>query len=375
MKRRAPSLFETTSQSVFQELSTWERLAQRLEDLRLRGRELIQVVVLGSEMDVPAFFRSDRAPLGLTHLESTSALSVFEYRRKYGRNQNHVASGRFAVARTGRDRIYLFLFVAEPSFWRHGIAPLAESLYPRAACPFLTQNELHQLLKGVQRAASPQRVRILEFSSKKRLGIGSRKRFQSVREWTDMELESAFEEARGRNDWFRSVSFDIVAERDKRLVSTGVRARLSKYSHFTCNGRFGLFENALVRQMVEIGAERLRFFSNRDRLSSPHHAPVPLRIEYPLDVFKSSDQAKRLIAAMQKFKHGTCTILHANPYVHLTIVDNRDFSSADLWVLSQDQILLVPEIRASAVALKRIVNHIFENFREGKISEFKETQA
>ena len=86
---------------------------------------------------------------------------------------------------------------------------------------------------------------------------------------------------------------------------------------------------------------------------------------------KSKDQTKRLIAAMQKFRHGTCTILHANPYVHLTMVDNKDFSSADLWVLSQDEILLVPQIRSSAVALKRIVNHIFENFREGKISEYK----
>jgi hypothetical protein len=271
--------------------------------------------------------------------------------------------------------MFVLLFVAEPQFWRHGISPLTESLYPKAACPFLTQSELHQLLKDIQQQISPQRVRVLEFSSKKRLGDKSRKRFQSLREWTDMELDLAFREARERNDWFRSVFFDIVGEQDKRVVSTGIQGRLSKYAHFACNGHFDLFEQTLVREMIQIGADRLKFFSNRDRLNTVGHAPVPLQIEYPIDIFKSSEQAQKLIAAMQKFRHGTCTILHANPYVHLTMVDNKDFSSADLWVLSQDQILLVPQIRASAVALKRIVNHIFENFREGRISEYHEAKA
>lgn len=375
VKRKSPSLFEYTSETVFQGLSTWGQLVERLEDIRLRGHELIQVVVLGSDRDLPALLRSSLAPPGIRHSHSSPEISLFEYQRRYGRDQHHTASGRFVLARTARKTMYLLLFVAEPRYWRTAILPLTERLYPRAACPFLTQGELHQLLRNTQRSASPQRIRVLEFSSKKRLGLGSRKRFQSVREWTDMELESAFEEAKERNDWFRSVYFDIVGEKDTRLVSTGVFARLSKYSHFYCNGRFGLFEGTLVREVVEIGAERLKFFSNRDRLSTSDHAPVPLEIQYPLDVFRSSDQAKRLIAAMQKFKRGTCTVLHANPYVHLTIVDNRDFSSADLWVLSQDRILLIPEIRASAVALKRIVNHIFENFREGRISEFKESHS
>lgn len=375
MKRKPPSLFERTSHTVFQDVKTWEGLVERLQDIRLKGRELIHVVVLGSNKDLPAYLQSANAPPGIRHSESTPTLSFFEYHRKFGHENRHSVSGTFVVVRTARDTMYLLLFIGDPRFWRNGILHLTESLYPKAACPFLTQTELHQLLKDVQKQISPQRVRVLEFSSKKRLGATSRKRFQSVREWTDMELESAFVEARERNDWFRSVSFDIVAEKNGRLVSTSIQGKLSKYAHFACNGRFDLFEKTLVREMVQVGADRLKFFSNRDRQSTEGHAPVPLQIEYPIDIFKSGDQAKKLIAAMQKFRHGTCTVLHANPYVHLTMVDNKDFSSADLWVLAQDQILLVPQIRSSAVALKRIVNHIFENFREGKISEYTTAQA
>jgi hypothetical protein len=156
------------------------------------------------------------------------------------------------------------------------------------------------------------------------------------------------------------------------IASTGVHAKLSKYGYFRCNQDFDLFERTVIRDLVRISAQRLKFFSNRDRLSTKNHAPSPVQIEYDFEAFKTPEQAKRLVDAMRRFKHGTCTLLHANPYVHLSVVDNIDFSSADLWVLSKNEILLVPEITASDVALRRIVNHIFENFREGKISEIKE---
>jgi len=77
------------------------------------------------------------------------------------------------------------------------------------------------------------------------------------------------------------------------------------------------------------------------------------------------------VEALGRFPHGTCTILHANPYVHLSVVDNLDYSSADVWVVAQNQILIVPQLKASAAGLKRIVNHIFEHFREGKLSEYQ----
>lgn len=57
--------------------------------------------------------------------------------------------------------------------------------------------------------------------------------------------------------------------------------------------------------------------------------------------------------------------------LHATLVDDVDLSSADVWVLSQSNILIVPQLRASTGALKRLVNHIFENFAEGKVGEAK----
>jgi hypothetical protein len=227
----------------------------------------------------------------------------------------------------------------------------------------------------VQKSISPVGLRVLELSSKKRLLGASRKKFESVREWTDADLDAVFEEARERNVWFRSVGFEFASEKDGRVLSTGTRAGISKYGYFYCNGDFDVFERTLVQDLLVFSSNRLKFFTGRDRATTVRHSPHPLQITYSVPIFRESDQGKRLVESMKKFKHGTCSVLHANPYIHLSVVDNKDFSSADLWVLAQDHILLVPQLRASAAALKRIVNHIFENFKEGQLSDYKEQQA
>ncbi len=375
MRRRSLSLFNKTSQTIFRDVGSWEALTQSIGDLHLEKNELIQLVAVGSNENLPELLLSKYAAPGVKHLGTTGTLSLFEYHRHFGRHEEKRIAVQFVVARPMPEPIYVLLFVAQPRYWRHGILPLIESLYPKAARPFLTQNELHELMNHLQSAIHPKRLRVLESSSKMRLVPTARKRFQSVREWTDAPLDTVFRDARERNVWFRSVLFDIATSQDEQLISTGIQAKLSKYGYFSCNGGFELFEKALIRKLVQIGAERLKFFSNRDRYSTPDRILKPLQISYETEIFKSKEQAKRLVEAMQRFKHGTCTILHANPYIHLSVVDNVDFSAADVWVLSQNQILLVPQLKASEMALKRIVNHIFEHFREGRISEFQEQQA
>jgi hypothetical protein len=372
MKRRSFPLFEKNKHTVFQELGNWEHLVERLEDLRLERYEAIYLAVVGSKEKLPQLLRSRHAPRGLEYIGSNEKTSLFAYRRRYGLENKRSVGGKFIVAQTAHSFINLVLCIAESSFWRHGVLHVIDSLYPRAALPFLTQKEMQQILRHAQRAIQPRALRVLEFSSKKRLPSTARKRFQSVREWTDAELGQVFSDAKAENVWFRSVTFDLIAQQDGRVASTGTHALLSKYGYFSCNQEFGLFQRTIIRDLVEFGSARLRFFSGRDRLTTPSHAPKPLYINYEIAVFRSQDELKRFIAVMKGFRRGTCTVLHANPYVHLSLVDNRDYSSADVWVLSQDQILVVPQLRASAAALKRIVNHIFENFREGEVTDVQE---
>jgi hypothetical protein len=373
VKRSRTPLFETNSRSIFDKLDSWSGLVGRLADIRLEDNEVIQLATVGSGQNLAELFMSDRAPRGVVLKTSRNDLHLFRFTRKVGKKFPETVSGKFLVAESGNENIYFVVFVAAPRVWRLGIQPLIESLYPRAARPFLTQTELKTLVDNIGLTLQPsgRNIKILEVSSKKRLPRTARKRFESLREWTDTDVQDVFEVAREQHTWFRSISFDVVSQEDNRIRSTGIRGRLSKHGYFYCNGEFELFEKTLVCRLSQFSSERVKFFSERDRVSTPDHSPRPLRIKYQADIFKSKKQTQRLVESMRRFKHGTCTVLHANPYVHLSVVDNIDYSSAEVWVLSLDEILVVPQVRASEPALERIVSHLFEYFREGSISEYE----
>ncbi|MBI3679707.1 MAG: hypothetical protein HY235_04860 [Acidobacteria bacterium] len=370
MKRPSAPLFEKTSATVFVGLTDWPSVVEALGLVRLAPEELIRVAAVGTREDLPLLLESRQSGLGIKQISATADLNLFNCRRQFGRNRRRKVEGQFLVARTAVQYVYLLVAVAPSAFWRHGVSRLIDVCYPTVAVPFLTQSELHSTLRRAQKGAHPFGLRILELSSKKRLTT-ARKRFQSVREWTDAELDTVFRDAQERNEWFKSVTFGLIEHRNERWVSTEIRAALSKYGQFSCNGRIDLFNRTVISQIQEVAGKRLKFFADRERLHTRNHAAKPLQISYETEIFRSADQAKKLVEALGRFRHGTSTVLHGNPYVHLSVVDNLDYSSADVWVVAQDRILIVPQLTASAAGLKRIVNHIFEDFREGNLSEYQ----
>jgi len=73
---------------------------------------------------------------------------------------------------------------------------------------------------------------------------------------------------------------------------------------------------------------------------------------------------------MRKLPSSSVSILHGNPYVHLSILDYKDGSVFDIWVLSPDVITIVPQMKGTVAAIKRVINYIFDSYAEGQIREY-----
>jgi hypothetical protein len=373
MAKRQTPLFDRTAKEVLRDGKTLAEVMAGLSDARLREHERIHLIVLGSSEDISGVVAT-RPRVGLKQLSKHRNLSLFSYERSFGRKRRHRVRGEFLTVRPNdAEPVSYIIAVDTPEFLRSGVLPLIESLYPQISRPFLTQRELFEILQDLKKAVAPDALRIQEYSARRRLRKPARKKFESFRDWTDVDIETAFEEAAERNVWFRSVKFEAV--RRKGLEESGrwagMSGRLSKYGHVSINGGLELVEAVVAQRLASLTVQRTRMFSNRERSETPNNAARPLELTYERDVFRTPDDIKRLLEGLRRFPNGSCTVLHGNPYLHAALVDNLDFSAADVWVLSQQRILIVPQMRASNAALKRMVNHIFENFAEGRIGEAK----
>jgi hypothetical protein len=370
----AAPLFEKSRDQLISANPRASEFLSMVSDLRLEDDQWAQFAVAVFKKHVAEAFTSSslHRNISINSLDGPERFEIkrFEVSRKWGRKHKRHMSGIVFVIPTRHPDTAILFFVEPPRFWRDVLRPVLESLQLVVGRPFFTQSELHGLLRSLENSTSRE-IRVLKTSSRERLkSSDSRRRFASSIRWTDTDLSSAFKTAQDKY-FFRTVAFELVHFEDDELVSDKIRGAVSKYGYVRCDSEFQNFYQSIVVPMCDRAHERNEFLSNRDRRSTKEFAPKPLVIKYGHDVFEDLKQVRLLGTALKRFKHGTCAVLHGNPYLHVSLLDGFDLSSVDIWVVAKREILIIPQIKTSESALKRVVNHIFENFREGHLGEYQ----
>jgi hypothetical protein len=193
-------------------------------------------------------------------------------------------------------------------------------------------------------------------------GLKNRKKESDLR-WTEESYKSSFQRAAENDQWVDKISFYAQKE-DKILFS----ASLSREGLFKCSKNAKDFYKIVGEELVKIGNKNVSLFSNRSR-SENKGKIKPISIQYPSNVFEDVKQNRRLINALSEFPKSSYSVYHGNPYLHLSMVDYIDGSSYDIWVLSSDKIVIVPQIRSTFNSLSRLCEHILKKFQEGNIME------
>jgi hypothetical protein len=90
----------------------------------------------------------------------------------------------------------------------------------------------------------------------------------------------------------------------------------------------------------------------------------PVFIEYSNNIFENVEQNKRLIKSLSEFPKSSYSVYHGNPYLHMSMVDYCDGSSYDIWVVSSNRLIIIPQLRATFNSLSRLCEHILKRFME-----------
>lgn len=127
----------------------------------------------------------------------------------------------------------------------------------------------------------------------------------------------------------------------------------------------------IIEEIAKKASFNFELYDNRARNKAERYNPKPLQIIFDFDIFREKIENKRLINVLNKISYSSCSIYHGNPYFQASYVDYRDGSSYDIWVLSDEKITIVPQMRSSPASLNRLCESIFIGFREGIIKNFE----
>lgn len=340
------------------------QLFERLARLRCEPPLQIRVLVVGSQESVDRLVR-DESPFPI-RMQEMNGFSAGEFAYHAGDLR---LQGTIFICASQLHRVFYLISVCSSTVWQRSVLRLAHSLYPKLISVFFSQDELLKLLKDAKKLLPDATVSIVGHSRRQRLKTRGRRKYESSRTYTQKSLEAVFAEADEQNYWFRSVSFEYLRSTgDVQTDDVLASATLSKYGALFCTSHFDAFLYGSLNAMAQIAERKMEFFSNRSRRSSPTFEAKPISITYETAEFNSLTDTKNFVGIVRHMPGVSCSVLHDNPYVHLSLVDSRDGSGAELWVFKNDEIVLVPQLKASEASLKKFVNYIFEEWREGSVT-------
>jgi len=283
--------------------------------------------------------------------------------------------GNVLIVRTSAKEVYLAITDEPRVFVESVLRPFLNSYYPDISRAFLSASDLQQMLELlenttgdriiVDRITAYRRISYevpINIKNKKEKRVETK---ESAVTYTRRPYRESFNDAIANDQWVDKVQFQLIGETSVKMKAYFSRNGLFKFRH-----SFIPFYQAILPFIIEIIDKKFKLYSNRSRVADKVK-PSPLVIDLDYDVFSDTIQNHRFIESLKKMSYASTSVYHSNPYVHLSLVDYLDGSSFDIWVLSANRITIVPQLRASEASVARLMNHIFERFREGNVREYE----
>jgi hypothetical protein len=288
---------------------------------------------------------------------------------KQGHYQDWAA---FTLLPTGIPQVEAVVAISPRLGWLK-ILRLLRDAYPAVVPIYLSQAELLGTINDLRiKLHGEYDLRVRELSAKEPGADGHRGAQRSVREWTDEEWDQTLSLIAERKQRLAAVTLDFLREVNEATAPTpSVRCRLSKASEVETSGRFDLIWRSVIGHVSAIGAAKLSTYSKRG-LRENGFQPAPLTIRFGDDVFSRVQEVRRLVATLSSYPHSLHAVQHGNPYAFVQVSDSIDGSAFDVWALSPRRITIVPRLVATEAAINRLIDYIFDRFKEGKVETHAE---
>jgi len=274
--------------------------------------------------------------------------------------------------------IYFMFTVANRDFIDRCLLRFLVRSYPTVFQPVLKQNNLKEILTKIESQLSPNTIRVTKSSSKRWAvseGLAGRgKRICSRLDWENASIKDAFKEAAEEGKWFTKLTFKIYVRKGRSFTDTNYEGTISKRGVFLTNRWSNQYSEIIIPFLLLIAEEKISIYKNRSRAESKSQEIRPLIIKFGESVFENKKNSEEFIAILKKIPHFGYSVMHANPYIHMSLLDYRDGSSFEILVHEPDKALILPQIRTSSIALERIIGYINEKFSEGEVVDLKDIQ-
>lgn len=266
--------------------------------------------------------------------------------------------------------VYLVISDSKTGIFKEVIAKLMDKHFPSISRVFLTNSELHMIFSNLEESTN-YRIQVKSSVGKKRLP-GENKRESQVT-YTDLPYSEVFEQIEAQDQWVQSVRYYSKREPGSEPNTEFFSGLISRSGFFSIRRNSVPLFKTIIPLAIKYASARNAYLRVREEKAS-NPKPEPIVVKFAEDIFADISKNKQFVDALVEMDSSSISEYHSNPYIHLSLLDYLDGSSYDIWVVSANRIVIIPEFRASAGSMTRLLNHIFERVKEGEIEDYEQAK-
>jgi len=253
--------------------------------------------------------------------------------------------------------MYTIYAISDRDYFQHCLKPFIQGLPSAVAMSFLSTDELRRLFEELESQVDGQ-IMATKAVVKSRSDT-------NVHYFEDSRYTAVFQhnEVVEQNFYVDKVEFELKRS-EKRMTGQISRRGESRFVAGNMEIYFGTLLNAFATLLSEKG----NLFENKAREYGSRETDR-IEIEYENGAIEGTEENIRLIEALDGLSKSSVNVYHKNPYMHASVLDYQDGTTADVFLTSDTNISIIPGFNASKKTLSRICDQINEAFLEGEVVE------
>lgn len=346
-----------------------ETLIRNLDGVTSTDRYSIKAVPFTTDIPLTEWNTRFSSASRSLHLQAAGD-GIYRFNLNYTTREDGVrvdGSGKlFIYQHPEYPNVYVLLTIEDKDFFDRQVMSLIAAHRPAILLTFVSHERLKSMVSMFKEANSFDEMIVVRASHRVRSTDQRQHQHQfPIQSWPKMELADAFAWVEENNWWFKSLTFEA-----KKLFGA-VKVSITRQGIIQTSGLLTQVFQYLITPVCKVLHDNNVIFGERSRLGRPSYAARPLVVAFPEARFLDEDEVKRFVEAMRLMTTASVSVLHDSAYLQLTVVDYYDGSCIDVWVLGTDQVIIVPQLRGTIAAIKRVINHIFDYYAEGQIGDYK----
>jgi hypothetical protein len=355
------------NQGIYQGSVNRTELLRRLDIASNTQFIKISMIPFGCEMDpedqIGQRFIGKRYVEKVKDFGDTIKLYKLNHSIDFGSDPRLISGYFFIFRYEESENVFIAVTLENSGFFHHELKPLLNNIFPEFLFAFVKSNSMKKLIQEFSINNDITDIEIKRASQKLRF---QEERSMSAVTWPNMSLDEAFAFIHENNGWFKSIQFEA-----KRYNNTVTEISIDRQGRVRTDRQFNMVYESFIKPLAKMLRDNYKLFSKRSRREVENLAPRPLSIDYLTDIFEDIAINKSFITAISRMGKASVSVIHGNPYVQMSVTDYIDGSSFDIWVLKNNQIIVVPQLKGTVAGIKRLVSHIFDSFAEGEINNYE----